>query len=67
MKNGAAPGWDGLPNDFFKILAGCDEKDEDSSETKPSKLAHLLSASYREACSGNHFNRHAHWSYLPAV
>jgi len=48
VKNGAAPGWDGLPNDFFKILAGCDKKDEDSSETKLSKLAHLLSASYRE-------------------
>jgi len=24
MKNGAAPGWDGLPNDFFQILAGYD-------------------------------------------
>jgi len=48
MTNGSAPGWDGLPNEFFKILAGRNEKDEGAPTPRPSRLAHLLAATYRE-------------------
>ena len=48
MTNGSAPGWDGLPNEFFKILAGRNEKDEAAPTSRPSRLAHLLAATYRE-------------------
>jgi exonuclease III len=47
LTNGSSPGWDGLPNDFFKILAGQNEYDEDEGP-RPSRLAHLLAATYRE-------------------
>ena len=47
--NGSAPGWDGLPNEFFKIiLAGRNEKDEGAPTSRPSRLAYLLAATYRE-------------------
>jgi len=48
MTNGSAPGWDGLPNKFFKILAGPNEKDKGAPTSRPSRLAHLLAATYRE-------------------
>ena len=48
LSNGSAPGWDGLPNEFFKILAGRNEKDEGAPTSRPSRLAYLLAATYRE-------------------
>ena len=38
MTNGSAPGWDGLPNEFFKILAGHNEKDEGAPTSRLSKI-----------------------------
>jgi len=48
MTNGSAPGWDGLPNEFFKILAERNEKDEGVLTSPPSRLAHLLAATYQK-------------------